>query len=272
MISDIEEQAKNAAREVFFLRHPEHLAWFDQGWDAIAQGPREDWVSPDPPIWLLAASGRPTPASRQMAADLALLFATFAQKYPLVRDEILRKLDETGRSQGRGDLQIESLRRDVAAAVAPGEAYYCWQSSGSEFPRASQIETVEARQRLLSQAKGFDVFVCRGTVLNGDRRTTRNTGVTGRIYRLLVLFLRYKLQHLPVGQLYFRAWDQRGTADEKDIMERFLKPAVSELRTKLKMVPGFTVDKDPNGYVCSGDFSSCVILGEREEKSLAIGS
>ena len=98
-------------------------------------------------------------------------------------------------------------------------------------------------------------------------------------YKILLILLRYKGQHVPPLDLYQCAWydgaAQPVAMHMQDQAVGLLKTSVSRLRSRMREhVPAFQIPSmsGTTGYTCTGAFTFCAVLNEALAQQLQVAS
>jgi hypothetical protein len=158
------------------------------------------------------------------------------------------------------------------------EKYVVWACKRKQItPTRDYVSPAELETKYLHGWENkYDIFIKRRTVLlSTNNRGPIKLDFEERHYRLLVMLLIRKDDPLPAVPLYQKAWTSmsRGAvSNDKDAVEFFLKPAISEIRTKMLPIYNFSIPrKKPDvGYFCEGDFSFCVIIPSQMENEFRL--
>src|SRR5436309_9742728 len=88
------KEISDLVRSLFLDKYPEHGEWFELAWEVL----EERGTEADDPVRLvrgLGVSGQADPLTAEMARELAILFEAFMQKFPIVRKELLDRLEKS---------------------------------------------------------------------------------------------------------------------------------------------------------------------------------
>ena len=164
--------------------------------------------------------------------------------------------------------------------AGPEEEFAVSLGKRSDLMPATTVMTRSGLQALFGRREKYDVFV------HGDTVTIQPDGQSAAVpvelqpvlYRLLVLFLRYKGQVIPLAPLY-RIACQTGpglSAAEKtnltktEIGRSSLRSPIARLRDAM-CVSGFSIKNHRwVGYKCSGSFSLGLVLPRRDADTFVV--
>jgi len=138
-----------------------------------------------------------------------------------------------------------------------------------------EISKTNVKKKYLKNKNNYDIFVYLRSVYVKKGKELEFIRMDERIYKLLVIFLKYKDRHLDVIPLYRKAWFDTDDVDltdtEEFIVKSYLKPAISELRTLMASVTFFEIIKPRyRGYMCRGHFKFCVIINKSEQEKYVL--
>ena len=147
----------------------------------------------------------------------------------------------------------------------------------------------EVQDKFLKEKIKRNIFIFNRSVfkrvrmLEGDheKKNVVPMNLDDNVFRLLILFLRYKDEPLSALALYHVAWKDSAEYDEKAavidaIMMGRLKQAVTQLRREFEDVNGFCIPpalgrgKRKTEYLLQGHFSFCVIYDRNDEKKYTL--
>ena len=169
----------------------------------------------------------------------------------------------------------DGIRRSVSSPS--GEPKYKVFLSHPSGVRSIEAEATEdeLQERYLHQKLTVDIFVYGRTVFGRPARhateqTDRAVDLDENVFRLLVLFLKYKDLRLPVAALYGRAWgipaERRFGSLDAGMMNN-LKRGVSDLRRAFEDVENFRIPPAYGRgryktvfYMLRGQFQFCLML------------
>jgi hypothetical protein len=282
-------QAAIVARELFLLLHPAERTWFERIWDSCAKAPSPvecggSWTAPSG----LGASAEESPASRRLAEDFAVMATTFLLQSPMARSELLKRLEEACAKRGYAKT-VRDWVAQVAGQILDSQAsntehtartldnsyasespadYLVWNHATNDVVSAGpeKCTTAEINLRCWERRSEYDLLIYKGLVFAPKAAGDHEIELKASDFRLLVAMLVHKPQALAPTRLYLFAWQQSGLTQgnaESDILTKYLKPAMTRLRTQVKpLIQGMDIPdkRTVRGYAIKGAFSFCVSL------------
>ena len=267
------EELTHLARYLFIENYPGQEEWFDLAWEVLQEKLTE---MPSPPsadyVLGLGISGTNDALAREMANELAMFFEACMPRFPIVKGELLERLELACKEHGKNETATRTLKQKIVNHLESPAEFVVLTSKPSQLGTSSQSATQETVEReFIAKMETYDVFVNRRAVYVRKGNEHVSLKLDERVYRLLVMLLRYKGSHLPIGQCWRKAWKGVAISEHytmEDIVDLYLKNAISQLRAEMEGVKGFDIpDKlRHHGYMCHGKFSCCIILDEEMEK------
>lgn len=139
--------------------------------------------------------------------------------------------------------------------------------------------TENEKEKFFKERDRYDIFINdrRVYVKKIDAQTKRTklveiTKMEERVYRLLVISLKYKDESLDIRSLFRKVWadierDRTGIPEEKVIVNDYLKTRMSRIRKLIPATIDFKLIKPRNSpfYLPGGTLKYCVIINKKEE-------
>lgn len=162
------------------------------------------------------------------------------------------------------------------------EEFAVWLGKPTDLRPTGFIMTKSDLQALLDRHDHYDIFV------HGDSVTSQPAGQPAAVsitlqpvlYRLLVLFLRYKGQVIPLTPLYRIACQtgpgpsaaEQTNVSKTEIVKSSLRSPIANLRDAIRIsVSDFTIkNRRLVGYKCSGAFSLGLVLPRSEAATFSV--
>lgn len=266
--------AFSMARSLFLARYPDGEEWFSLAWEVLSE---RSSASTEQQQVLLKREFHLSATEGVLATDMVdlamIFFEAFMLRFPAARNDLVERLASACTRHGKTDAFGAVLQSELEQQPGDTARDFLLVTNAPGIGAISSRVSPEEVGAYIHGCSSFDVFVHKRSVLIRRGQKSIPADLDERVYRLLVIFLRHKDQHLPTDQLYRKAWfPQNPTASvpntHEEIVQRFLKPAVSQLRRKLASVHAFEVPpkKRYHGYICRGNFSFCVAIDAAAEK------
>lgn len=142
----------------------------------------------------------------------------------------------------------------------------------------------DVHSKYLSDKFQYDIIIYHDTVElkigenHSGQPVFRPMNLHSNIYKLLVLFLKYKDNKIPFAELYHCAWKEGLQYNKKlediELLMAKVKPGVSTLRNTIKpLLATFNIPyaKRENGsYICQGSFQFCMVLKESIDRQCSL--
>lgn len=258
------EDARSIAERAFTMRHPDHGALFKVVWNVMVRKKNADAGGDlDAVTSELAVADVPDHMTVELVQEIAIYVETMMDKFPLVREEIIRRVHNVCRKYGKPKDFAESTAKHLDRVLQSERFLLVVRGtrSGDVREEPNVVES-DARKQEFDE---YDIFVWENKVWvrkslekNAPHREIRFRQETVR-YRVFIMMLRYRGQPLPTRWLYTKAWRREPSEVQnlldKDFSEE-LRYVIRDVEKKLGVPYLYTPDKpEAEDYVCMGNFS-----------------
>lgn len=268
--------AQALAARIFTLRYPDQDSFFNISWRIFGQKKENEvFANVLSPGSDFAAAGTPDTMAIDMAREVAIFFESFMAKFPIAQTELIGSLERVCRKYGKEQEYIQDVKGRVESVSNRNVEFLVWVSTPSGIGSKQLSYTEKAlNEKVLPNMDRYDIAVKGRSVLTRTPTGHHYLQMEEKPYKLLVILLRYKEEHLDTRDLYMRVYGLRHPVDysEAEIVERFLKFPISDLRAKMVKVRGFIIpDKlHSGGYRCAGDFTFGIVIDKCLENAFRV--
>ncbi len=270
------ERSKNLARQLFLSAFPESDGWFDLAWDAALSQTATDTTGAMHISDGLGVYDTANPGVKEMAREFAILFDTFLQKFPIAQEALIERLETNCAKYGRNQKAAQRLKDRLKQNFEKIGDFVVWTTTEFQLKVETEYISQAEAETYLAKQSDYDIFISAKTVkIKGQ---PGSVDLPPRLYWLLIMFLRYRPRPLPSEESYRKAWQMLvplSESDLKDVLQKHLRFAVSDLRNKLNPLIEAGKFDIPNkqrdhGYRCEGKFSFCIILDRDLESRVTL--
>lgn len=276
---DTVDNPVSIAEAAFLLKYPREKDFFDTVWHLLEQGrvPGETGGEGSQTPFELGVLGSPDAVAVEMAREVAMFFELLADKFPVVRDELVARLDAVCAKYGKAPTYLSELRRRVSSAMETQAQFVVYRSTST----GTAVERAEYTARTLTNhALGgldrYTIVVRKGNVRVRFSKQPQTLVLAPLPYRLLVVLLMHKDEPVDTPCLCCAVYEIATpmSFDVKTDVEERLKYVVNDLRARMKPLgTAFAIPRKPpnGGYRCIGDFTFCLVLTKREAEKICTG-